>query len=142
MRHLVSARKAAFLAVSIASLVVGCAGNGTDNSNNVQCPRTCPPSVFSADVPADRAADVASVTSAGPCASVSVAGAAPGFYFFRTTGEGLCQVTISFKSGAPAFVGSMNIVPSSGPCCLGEPTAVSAGISVPELGGLDGSTGN
>ena len=86
--------------------------------------------------------DVASVTPTGPCASESVSGSALGVYFFSVTGDGVCQVTISFRSGAPDFVASVNVIPNAGPCCVGQPMAEKGSISVPELGSVDASSGN
>jgi hypothetical protein len=118
-------------------LALGCSdGAGAD------CHHSCPISTFALDVPADRVDDVASVTPTGPCASESVSGSALGVYFFRVTGDGVCQVTISFRSGAPDFVASVNVIPNAGPCCVGQPTAEKGSISVPELGSVDASPGN
>ena len=117
-------------------LALGCSGGaGTD------CHHSCPISSFAVDVPTDRVDDVASVTPTGPCGPESVTGSASGVYFFSVTGDGVCQVTISFRSGAPDFVASVNVVPNAGPCCVGQPTADKGSISVPE-GSVDASSGN
>lgn len=125
-------------ALFVASLVItsGCSDSAAD------CHHSCPISTFVVDVPADRLDDVASVTAAGPCISQSVTGSAPGIYFFSATGDGVCHVTVSFHSGAPDFMGSVTIAPNAGPCCVGQPTAQSESISVPELGSADASSGN
>lgn len=117
------------VAFLIASLFfsVGC-------GEDANCNHSCPISGFAVIVPADRVGDVASVTPTGPCMSYSVAGSQPGVYFFSVTGDGVCQITVSFRSGAADFVASVNIVPNAGPCCVGQPTAEKGTISVPELG--------
>jgi hypothetical protein len=118
-------------------LALGCGdGTGTD------CHHSCPISSFVVEVPADRVDDVASVTPTGPCRSESVTGSAPGVYFVSVTGDGICQVAIAFRSGAPDFVASINIVPNAGPCCVGQPTAEKGSVSVPELGSTSASPGN
>jgi hypothetical protein len=117
-------------------LAPGCSGAGVD------CHHSCPISSFAVDVPSDRVDDVASVTPTGACRSESVTGSTPGVYFFSVTGDGVCQVTISFRSGAPDFVASVNVIPNAGPCCVGQPTAEKQSISVPGLGSVDASSGN
>jgi hypothetical protein len=118
-------------------LALGCSvGVGTD------CHHSCPISSFAVEVPTDRVDDVASVTPIGPCGPESVTRAAPGVYFFGVTGDGVCQVTISFRNGAPDFVASVNVVPNAGPCCVGQPTVEKGSISVPEAGSVDASSGN
>ena len=121
------------LALASLFLAVGC---GPD------CNHSCPISSFAVDVPADRVDDVASVTPMGQCTADPFSGSAPGIYFFTVTGNGVCQITVSFKSGAPDFVASVSIVPSAGPCCKGQPAAQTGSISVPELGAVDASSGN
>ena len=125
--------KLAALAIASLFLAVGC---GPD------CNHSCPISRFAVDVPADRVDDVASVIPTGPCGSESVTGSAPGIYFFTVTGNGVCQITVSFRSGAPDFVASVSIGPSAGPCCKGQSVAQTGTISVPELGSVDASSGN
>jgi hypothetical protein len=132
-RHWISG----FVALVSLSLVLGCS-NGVD----ADCHHSCPISGFAVEVPADRVDDVASVTPTGPCASESVTGSAPGVYFFTVTEDGVCQVIVSFRSGAPDFVASVNIIPNAGPCCVGQPTAQQGSFLVPELGSLDASVGN
>jgi|SRR3954470_20678272 hypothetical protein len=129
-RHWISG----LVALPIASLLaVGC---GAD------CHHSCPISNFAVDVPADRVDDVASVTPTGPCRSESVTGSAPGIYFVSVTGNGTCQIAVSFRSGAPDFVASVSIVPNPGPCCVGQPAAQQGIISVPDLGSVDASSGD
>ena len=118
-------------------LAVGCSDGAADD-----CRHSCPVSSFAVDVPADRVGDVASVTPAGPCNSQSVTGSASGVYFFSVFGDGVCQITVSFRSGAPDFVASVDIVPNAGPCCVGQPTAQKRAISVPELASSGGASGN
>ena len=132
-RHWVTAL-VAFLIVSL-FLVVGC-------SEGANCNHSCPISDFAVIVPTDRIDDVASITPTGPCTSESATGFAPGVYFFYVTGDGVCPITVSFRSGAPDFVASVSIVPNAGPCCVGQPTAEKGNISVPDLGSLDASSGN
>jgi len=133
-------RSSLLVALSIASLflAVGCSSDGA----GADCHHSCPISGFAVDVPADRVDDVASITPGGPCNSESVTGSAPGVYFFSVTGDGVCQITASFRSGAPDFVTTVNIVPNAGPCCVGQPTAQRGNISVPELGSTGGSSGS
>ncbi len=134
MRFL-AARSALFAASMGAAALLGC-DSGPD------CRHSCPVSDFAVNVPGDRVGDVASVTSAGPCGSQTVTGAAPGLYFFSVTDVGVCQVTVSFRSGAPDFVGSVSIAPYPGPCCVGQATAQSPTIDVPEVASVDASSGN
>jgi hypothetical protein len=129
-RHWLSA----FVTLASLPLVVGCS-----NGVGADCHHSCPIDGFVVEVPADRVEDVSSVTPAGPCGPQSVEGSAPGYYFFSVTGDGVCQIVVSFRSGAPNFVASVNIVPNAGPCCVGQPTAQQGSISVPELGSLDAS---
>jgi hypothetical protein len=133
MSYTCAARSALFAVSMGAAVLLGC---------HSDCPFDCPISDFVVDVPADRVSDVASVTSAGPCVSESVTGAAQGLYFFSVRDDGVCQVTVSFRSGAPDFVGNVTIAPSPGPCCTGQPVAQSRDIFVPELGPVDASSGN
>jgi hypothetical protein len=108
-----------------------------------RCAHSCPVSTVAVNVPADRVSDVDSVTSAGPCQSAdSVDGFRPGLYFFSPTGDGVCQITVLFRSGAPNFVGSVGIAPNPGPCCVGQATFQNADINVPEVGSVDSSSGN
>jgi hypothetical protein len=132
------AARSTLFAVSIGAAALLACGWGAE------CPYSCPGSSgFVVIVPADRANDVASVTSTGPCSSYSVSGSAPGLYFFGVTDDGVCQVTVSFRSGAPNFVGSVNIAPNAGPCCVGQATVQGdESIAVPELGPKDASSGN
>jgi hypothetical protein len=123
------------LAITSLSFAIGC-------TSSADCHHSCPISSFALDVPADRVDDVASVTPTGPCTPESVTGSAPGLYFFSVTGNGVCQIMVSFQSGAPDFVASVSIVPNPGPCCVGQPTAQETDISVPELGTVDASSGN
>ncbi len=121
------------MSIAFTVLAVGCG----DGGGSADCHHSCPIDDFAVFVPADRVDDVASVTSEGPCTSESVTGSAPGIYFFSVTATGVCRVTIAFLSGAPDFVGSMSIVPNAGPCCVGQATAQSGSIAVPELGQAD-----
>jgi hypothetical protein len=135
MSYTCAARSALFAVSMGAAALLGC-DSGAD------CRHSCPISSFVVDVPADRVDDVASVTPAGPCVSESVTGAAPGLHFFSVRDDGVCQITVSFRSGAPDFVGSVSIAPYPGPCCVGQPMAQSQSIDVPEVGSVDGSSGN
>lgn len=131
-------RRFGLVVLPIASLflAVACSdGAGAD------CHHSCPIGGFAVDVPADRVDDVASITPAGPCKSQSVTGSGRDVYFFNVTGDGVCQITVSFRSGAPDFIASIDIVPNAGPCCVGQPTPQKGSISVPELGSTGGSPG-
>jgi hypothetical protein len=132
-------RSFGLVALPIASLFLAI---GCSDSVDADCHHSCPISGFAVVVPADRVDDVASVTPGGPCNSQSVTGSAPGVYFFSVTEDGVCQITVSFRSGAPDFVASLGIVPNAGPCCVGQPTAQGGDISVPELGSMGGSSGD
>jgi hypothetical protein len=115
---------------------------GGPRSQMIDCHGSCPGSFFDVVVPADREDDVASVISVGPCRWLSVTGAAPGVYVFSVTDDGVCKVTVSFRSGAPDFVGSVTVAPNAGPCCIGQPAAQIERIDVPDLGAADASSGN
>jgi hypothetical protein len=112
---------------------------------NDDCHHSCTVEMFAVDVPADRVADVASVSVSpeGPCrdGGFPITGAAPGIYYFSVTDVGVCRVTVSFSSGAPDFTASVLIVPNCGPCCLGRPIPQDPLIMVPELEPADASPG-
>jgi hypothetical protein len=121
----------------IAGLSCGSSTVGSDD-----CHHSCPISSFAIDVPKSRVSDVAAVTPIGPCAPEQVVGSEAGVYFFRVTGTGVCHLTVSFQSGAPDFVTDVNITPNPGPCCVGQPTAETILIDVPDGGPVDAAMGN
>ena len=67
------------------------------------CHHACPIGSFAVTVPEDRSSDVASIEVTGPCTPEKGIGNHPQVYFFTVTGEGVCQVTASFRSGARNF---------------------------------------
>lgn len=84
---------------------------------------------FEVAVPASRADDVASVRTMGPCDPPSKI--SPVLYEVGTSGLGVCRITVSFRSGAPDFVGEMQTTATTGCCCQGKPTPASFIVNVP-----------
>lgn len=123
----------------IAALAVGplsCGGSST--AGGEVCAHFCARASFGVVVPEDRAGDVAAMTATGPCEPTRLLPSQPGVYSFDVEGAGVCRITVSFKSGAPDFVGNMKLLPNSGPCCPTVPSAETTFIAVPEL--ADAST--
>jgi hypothetical protein len=103
------------------------------------CNHSCPLGSFAVDVPEDRLNDVASVEGTGPCSPETASGGAPQVFFFGVTGEGVCQVTVSFRSGAPDFVKNVLLAKPKSGCCLNVAYAQDYDVSVPEIGPIDAS---
>lgn len=93
----------------------------------------CTGSAFLIEVPLQRTADVASVTQSGPgCPSSETPYCADsqspcGIYGTRaaslqTLQQGLCTVTVRFRSGAPPFVATTTFAPQPGCTVGGLPT--------------------
>ena len=102
------------------------------------CHHSCPVGSFTVTVPEDRLSDVASVEVTGPCSPQTVSGGVPQVFFFSVTDEGVCQVTVSFRSGAPDFVKNVLIAKRKEECCLNAAYA-QGDVTVPEIGPIDAS---
>src|SRR5437899_12642507 len=98
-------------AVSCGACVVSC-------SIGEDCNHSCPIGSFAVTVPVDRLSDVASVEVTGPCSpDNTVSGFPPQVFFFRVSGEGVCQVTVSFRSGVPDLVKDVPLAKARGGGC-------------------------
>ena len=77
--------------------------------------------------------------AAGPCGPEMVTGSAPNIFFFYVDSEGICQITVSFRSGAPAFVSDVPLAKPKDGCCLSVAYA-QGDVTVPELAEMDASS--
>jgi len=118
-------------------------GNGEDGGNDdVPCFSSCPVPFIVVDVPADRVKDVLSVVGTGSCPNdgATITGGPPGESIVSVNGGvGTCRITVSFLSGAPDFATDVQVIPSPGPCCRGQPGPTVHVIDVPEIGVVDGA---
>jgi hypothetical protein len=75
----------------------------------------------------------------GPCSSKPDNGSEPQVFFISVLEEGVCHVTVSFRSGAPDFVSDVQLAkPKGSGCCLTLAYAQDD-VIVPELGPMDAS---
>jgi hypothetical protein len=129
-----------FTAVIGAKLVLACFWWCACVVSCQDCNHSCPIGSFAVTVPEDRLSDVASVEVTGPCTPQTVTGSVPQVFFFAVTGEGVCHVTVSFRSGAPDFVRDVPLAKPKAKegCCLNVPGA-QGDVAVPEIGPMDAS---
>src|SRR5262245_3486804 len=84
--------------------IVSCSSSDGDCGDALE---ESPTNVFKLTLPSDRVSDVASVTASGPCTLLNAAPGKAWFdpsgrtYWFYPSGEGVCRITVSFRSGAP-----------------------------------------
>jgi len=108
-------------------------------SSGDDCNHSCPTGSFAVTVPEDRLSDVASVEGTGPCSPQTITGSPPQVFFFGVTGEGVCHITVSFRSGAPDFVSDVLLAKPKAGCCLNGAYAQDSDVIVPEIGPIDAS---
>ena len=114
--------------------LVSCNGSTGDD-----CHHSCPLGSFVVTVPQDRLNDVASVQATGPCAQETVTGSAPQFFYFGVNGEGVCRITVSFRSGVPDFVKDVQSAKPHEGCCPNVAYPQEGNVTVPESVRVDGS---
>jgi hypothetical protein len=68
-----------------------------------------------------------------------VTGSPPQVFFFGVTGEGVCHITVSFRSGAPDFVSDVPLAKPKSGCCLTVAYAQEDDVIVPESRPIDAS---
>jgi hypothetical protein len=100
------------------------------SSDAVEC--RCPSFDLSVTVPADRVADIQTISATGPaCSSISALG--DGRFSVPVDGAGTCHITIVFRSAAPEFDTDVPFAPCSGaPCCASCGPQAPYAVSVPE----------
>jgi hypothetical protein len=117
----------AFASLSVA--ITACSSSG---GADPVC--ACPNAAFSISVPADRAADVASVTASGACSRPDLSGGDQTSVLEDSVGT--CHIAVTFKSGAPEYDTDVSIGRGPSPCgCLQGPAA---GVVVPDVDGGEG----
>jgi len=115
--------------------------NGQDSGNDdVHCLASCPVPFVVVDVPTDRVKDVLSVVGTASCPNegATITGGPPGEFIISVNGGvGTCRITVSFLSHAPDFATDVQVIPSPGPCCRGQPGPKVHVIDIPEVGDAD-----
>ena len=102
------------------------------------CQHSCPVGSFAVIVPEDRLSDVVSVEVSGPCSRQTFAD--PQKFYFSVSDEGVCHVTVSFRS-SPDFVSHVQLAKSNTGCCSNVAHAA-GNVTVPENSTIDASVDN
>jgi hypothetical protein len=119
------------LSVATVATVSG-SGCGSGGSDYCEPRDTCTMNGISVEVPNALASDIEDVQAEGQCEFAAIAnGAPPAFVVFDVTGEGVCYIDFSSKTGC-GFHAQVKITPLRSGCCAGTPEPENTMFVVPK----------